>query len=221
MSQTQAQQSLLGLRPGAPYIIGLGVAGLVMVLYFHHWSLTVTAIALILAWWSILATGYFLWTAGLFVAVEEDSSEGFNLFRSRADDLELEKQSLLKAIKEVEFDHLMGKMSDGDASALSALYRKRAVEILKQLDDVEEGDETLSIADRIERDIRTRAEISGARERGRARAEREAHRSKMRVEARASGKPAPKLGPDIEDRIDGDTQPEPEPEPQPRSEEEE
>jgi hypothetical protein len=157
---------------------GLALAGLVMVLYFHHWRLGATALFLVFAWWAILVTGYYLWTAGLFVASDEgDDHEGFDLFRTRAQDLELEKGSLLKAIKEVEFDHLMGKMSDRDASELSALYRRRAVEILKLLDVEVEGDETgdrvLAIADRIERDIRARLEISGAAEKGRERAERE------------------------------------------------
>lgn len=178
-----SDQSLLELRPGAPYIIGLGVAGLVMVLYFYRWDLSVTAVCLVLAWWAILLTGYFLWTAGLFVASNDDNSEGFHLFRSRAGDLEVEKRSLLKAIKEVEFDHLMGKMSDADASALSALYRKRAVEILKELDEVAAGDETLSIADRIERDVRARAEISGVRDKARARAEAQKAKKRAKVKA--------------------------------------
>ena len=185
----QAQPSLLGLRPGPLYLAGLALAGLVMVLHFHSWEMSVTAVCLMLAWWAILATGYFLWTAGLLVAAEGDDSEGFHLGRSRRDDLHLEKHSLLKAIKEVEFDHQMGKMSDGDASALTALYRTRAVEILKQLDQAAEGDETLTIAERIERDIRARAEISGARDKARARAQAEKSKTTKKSKAKAEAAP--------------------------------
>jgi hypothetical protein len=64
---------------------GLALAGLVMVLYFHHWRLGATALFLVFAWWAILVTGYYLWTAGLFVASDEgDDHEGFDLFRTRA-----------------------------------------------------------------------------------------------------------------------------------------
>lgn len=169
-------RSLLGLRPGLPYLGGLALAGLVMVLYYQHWRIAASTIFLTLAWCAILVSGYYLWIAGLFVAAsgdeDGDDHEGFDLFRTHAQDLELEKSSLLKAIKEVEFDNMMGKMSDRDASELSQLYKRRAVEILKELDEDQADNETLTIADRIERDVRARAQVSSAAARGRAQAER-------------------------------------------------
>src|SRR5262245_7505621 len=58
-------------------------------------------------------------------------NDGFAARRNRADELEIEKRSLLKAIKEIEFDHETGKMSDADADEIIRFYRTRAIEILK------------------------------------------------------------------------------------------
>jgi hypothetical protein len=49
-------------------------------------------------------------------------------------ELEREKQLILKAIKELEFDYAMGKISEADYNEAHATYRKRAVRILAQLD---------------------------------------------------------------------------------------
>ena len=50
-------------------------------------------------------------------------------------ELERDKRNLLKAIKELEFDHSMGKLSDADFSDLSARYRASAVAVLRRLDE--------------------------------------------------------------------------------------
>jgi hypothetical protein len=50
-------------------------------------------------------------------------------------ELEREKQRLLKAIKELEFDHEMGKISDGDFREISAQYRARAMRAMRLLDE--------------------------------------------------------------------------------------
>ena len=44
---------------------------------------------------------------------------------------------LLRAIKELEFDHELGKISDADFEGLEARYRQRAVEVMRALEDVE------------------------------------------------------------------------------------
>ena len=48
--------------------------------------------------------------------------------------LRQEKQRVLRAIKELEFDHSLGKMSASDYEAVLSRYRLRAVEINRQLD---------------------------------------------------------------------------------------
>lgn len=45
-----------------------------------------------------------------------------------------EKRRLLRAIKELEFDHGMGKLSTGDFEAVIATYRLRAIEVMRALE---------------------------------------------------------------------------------------
>ncbi len=53
----------------------------------------------------------------------------------RRKELEREKQLLLKALKELEFDHEMRKVSDGDFTEISGAYRARAIRVMRLLDD--------------------------------------------------------------------------------------
>lgn len=66
----------------------------------------------------------------------------------RRKELEREKQALLKALKELAFDHEMHKISDEDYREFAARYRARATRVMRQLD---EGADDL--AARIERDL--------------------------------------------------------------------
>jgi hypothetical protein len=45
-----------------------------------------------------------------------------------------EKRRLLRAIKELEFDHGMGKLSQADFDAVISTYRLRAIEVMRALD---------------------------------------------------------------------------------------
>ena len=53
--------------------------------------------------------------------------------------LEREKNLLLRSIKELEFDHAMGKVAEGDYEDMVARLRSRAVRILQQLDNTSTG----------------------------------------------------------------------------------
>ena len=61
----------------------------------------------------------------------------------RRKELEREKQSLLKALKELDFDHEMGKVSDKDFADISATYRARAIRVMRRLDDAGRDYETM------------------------------------------------------------------------------
>lgn len=50
-------------------------------------------------------------------------------------ELREEKRRVLRAIKELEFDHAMGKLSDADFKQVGDHYRMRAIEVMRQLDD--------------------------------------------------------------------------------------
>ncbi len=75
-------------------------------------------------------------------------------------ELEREKRTLLKAIKEAEFDHQMGKLSKADADAMIAQYRARAIIIIKQLDTASATEATKREA--IEREVRARLAVAPA-----------------------------------------------------------
>lgn len=61
----------------------------------------------------------------------------------RRKELEREKQALVKALKELEFDHKMGKVSDKDFAEISGTYRARAVRVMRQLEEAGRDYETL------------------------------------------------------------------------------
>jgi hypothetical protein len=72
----------------------------------------------------------------------------------RKKELEREKQALLKALKELEFDHEMGKISDADYQEIGGNYRARAVRVLRQL-DAAGGD--VDYRSLVERDLKARS----------------------------------------------------------------
>jgi len=65
----------------------------------------------------------------------------------RRKELEREKAALLKALKELDFDHQMGKVSDKDFADISATYRGRAIRVMRQLDEAGRDYESMIAAD--------------------------------------------------------------------------
>ncbi len=65
--------------------------------------------------------------------------------------LEREKTLVLRSIKELEFDHAMGKLSEKDFSEMGARLRSRAAGLLRQLDTG-----TIGYREQIEREIQQR-----------------------------------------------------------------
>jgi hypothetical protein len=66
----------------------------------------------------------------LIVEGAETGPGAFKLAELRED-----KRRLLRAIKELEFDHAMGKLSDEDFREIGDRYRLRAIEVLRMLDE--------------------------------------------------------------------------------------
>ncbi len=71
--------------------------------------------------------------------------------------LEREKLLTLKTIKELEFDHAMGKLSDADWQEMSTRLRARAARLMRQLDAAS------GYRDQIERDLSKRIGEGNAR----------------------------------------------------------
>ncbi len=70
--------------------------------------------------------------------------------------LEREKNLLLRSIKELEFDHAMGKVADADFQEMSGRLRSRAVRLLQELDNTSTGYREL-----IERELASRLGKAG------------------------------------------------------------
>ncbi|MCS6911634.1 MAG: zinc ribbon domain-containing protein [Myxococcales bacterium] len=86
------------------------------------------------------------------VLSEPDPPEEAQVTGRRRKELQREYQALKRALKELELDHAMGKLSEGDYGEIRARYRERAVRVLRQLDQAE------SYRKQIEMDLRARTE---------------------------------------------------------------
>lgn len=147
---------------GVLLIMGWGFA-----LHVNNWHFTVPVFMLWMAWLGALVTVRLLWGIGLAVASEASDSAGMqalDVTEARRIELSEEKKSLIRAIKEIEFDRDLGKMSDEDATEMMRFYRSRAVEVIKELAGSDDG--TLSVEERVERDLKARLAVEGAVQRG-------------------------------------------------------
>ncbi len=77
-----------------------------------------------------LAALYFI----LKPLVEDRSQRATDPPLSPVEKLQREKEGVFLAIREVEFDHRTGVVSDEDHAALIARYKARAVELMKEID---------------------------------------------------------------------------------------
>ncbi len=76
------------------------------------------------------------------------------------DELAEEKEKLLLALREIEFDHRTGKLSDEDFRKLDSDYRGRALETLRRIEDlglVSESDPLALVEADVRRALQDRA----------------------------------------------------------------
>lgn len=111
-----------------------------------------------------LSVGALLWVARLLfesarslvsVSSAAEKSEAVAASGRRKKELEREYYILKRAIKELELDHAMGKVSSEDYGEIRARYRERAVRVLRQLDQGE------SYRAQIEADLAARRKARG------------------------------------------------------------
>ncbi|MBK9033235.1 MAG: hypothetical protein IPL61_18510 [Myxococcales bacterium] len=123
-----------GGRDGVAWMIAAAMVppGWALIGHAHRWHLTPSVIVLGLAWLAVVGAGLALVRAGNAV-VDTIDDDWFVAGGSR-DDLEREKKSLVRAIKDIEFDRDTGKLTAADAQALIGGYRARAIEVIKMLE---------------------------------------------------------------------------------------
>jgi ribosomal protein L40E len=113
---------------------------------------TTASLFLVIAAAVLCAAVLILFRAAAALVREPEGEEARVATGRRRKELEREKTHLLKALKELEFDHEMGKVSEEDFREIGGVYRARAVRVLRQLDS--EGADYRAL---IERDVKARA----------------------------------------------------------------
>jgi hypothetical protein len=150
------------------------VLGWVFISWQNKFHVTAPVAFVCLGYLAVVMTVYNLWRTGAAaVAPELGNDEAWARPLGARGELEKEKRSLLKAIKEAEFDHQMGKLSKADADAMIDTYRARAIAVIKELERFEDNshpmdpngrilDKKETVRDQIAREVKARIEVAGA-----------------------------------------------------------
>ncbi|RMH43873.1 MAG: hypothetical protein D6689_03870 [Deltaproteobacteria bacterium] len=142
------------------------LAGWALIVAVYRGRLTPSAVTLAIGWAALVATAWLLWGA-LWTAVGSggggDAIEPADLDALRRGDLEREKRALLRAIKDVEFDRDMGKMSPAEADEILRVYRARAIEVIRELEAGVLDDPTVPIDEAIDREVAARIGVRPGR----------------------------------------------------------
>jgi hypothetical protein len=130
--------------------------GWVFIGWQNRFHFTAPVVFVCLGYLAVVATVFNLWRTGAAaVSAEHEGEEAWARPAGARGELEKEKRTLLKAIKEAEFDHEMGKLSKVDADQLVQTYRARAIDVIKELDRLEVG-QADSVRARIDREVKAR-----------------------------------------------------------------
>ena len=143
--------------------LALLLIGWTFIAFANRFHITPSVVFICLGYLAAIATIWNLWQTGASaVAANEEDAGDVDWGRpiGPRDELEREKRTLLKAIKEAEFDHHMGKLSDADAEKMIQNYRARAIQVIREL---EEPGMKGTIRDAIEREVRVRLEVEAHR----------------------------------------------------------
>jgi hypothetical protein len=159
--------------------LALLVIGWLFIAFVNNFHISPPVVFIGLGYLATIVTIWNLWQIGVSAVAsnEEDAGDAdWGRPMGARGELEREKRTLLKAIKEAEFDHLMGKLSDADADKMIQTYRARAIQVIREL---EEPGMRGTVRDAIEREVRVRLEVEAHR-RGPAKQKR---KSKKATEA--------------------------------------
>ncbi len=169
------------------------IIGWVFISWSNRYRLAAPVVMLQLGWLAVVSAVYFLWHTGASATAELDGADPWWRPIGKIEELEREKRAMLKAIKEVEFDQQMGKQSVMDANEIIAVYRARAIEVIKAIDAAQATGPTTK-RDEIEREIKARVEVMGKSARAVNKATQAAKRGKKGAavaDAKPAAEPAP------------------------------
>lgn len=154
------------LKPPDPYrwpkraaALAILVFGWMFILWTNRFHLTAPTVFVCIGFLAIELAVYNLFRTGAQVVADEDESDStWGRPLGARGELEREKKTLLKAIKEAEFDREMGKLSKADADEMIGLYRTRAIEVIKEIDRIGVTSAG-TVREQIEREVKARLEL--------------------------------------------------------------
>jgi hypothetical protein len=135
--------------------------GWIFISWANRYRFTAPVVMLQLGWLAVIFSIYFLTKVGASAAAEIDERDVWWKPVGAIEDLQQQKRSLLKAIKEVEFDQQMGKQSEADAREIISVYRAAAIDVIKAIEAEGAGSEGLSPREQIAREVRARVQVAG------------------------------------------------------------
>jgi hypothetical protein len=136
------------------------IVGWSFIAAMNHFHVTAPVVFVCLGFLAVVAVIWNFWKIGSMVASPEQAGEAaWERPIGPRDFLEKEKKTLLKAIKEAEFDLEMGKLSKADADSMIATYRARAIAVIKELEGPEAPAPT-SKRELIEREVKARLAVA-------------------------------------------------------------
>jgi hypothetical protein len=150
--------------PAAMVAGGVLLAGWLFIFWQNSFHVTTPVVIVALGYVAVVSTVFNLWRTGAAAVAQTDEDEGdasWGLPIGARGELEREKKTLLKAIKEAEFDLQMGKLSKVDADSMIKTFRVRAIEVIKEIEKFDAG-AAGSVRERIEREVRARIELEAA-----------------------------------------------------------
>jgi hypothetical protein len=157
---TDSSDTMRWARRGV--VAAILVIGWLFIAWQNHFHLTAPTAFVCLGYLAVILTIYNLWRTGA-AAVDSSEDEDDSTWAKPTGalgELEREKRTLLKAIKEAEFDRDMGKLSRRDADDMIRGYRARAIEVIKEIDLLGHGG-IGTVREQILREVRARVQLEG------------------------------------------------------------
>jgi hypothetical protein len=191
---TDSSDTMRWVRRGA--VVAILVIGWLFIAWQNHFRITAPTAFVCLGYLAVILTIYNLWRTGA-AAVDSSDDDDDSTWAKPAGargELEREKRTLLKAIKEAEFDRDMGKLSQRDADDMIRGYRARAIEVIKEIDLLGQGG-LGTVREQILREIRARVQLDAKAAKRGIEAPLARAASQAETGARPDAKPGARPGP--------------------------
>lgn len=148
------------------------VIGWVFILNQNNFHVDPPLVVVMLAYLAAILTVTNLWRVGTSAVAQDAADDTWDRPLGERGELDKEKKTLLKSIKEAEFDLAMGKLSKADAEQLIQMYRARAIEVIKELDRLDVADAAAGAQEtprqKIEREVAARILIEDKKAKAKA-----------------------------------------------------